>query len=88
MIPPLRSLFAVAFLSLELVPVAAMGGVWFLTASGDLMERAVSSRSLRQNVPWEHYNMLPREEREWMDARMKDAGVTIEQVASGLRTRC
>jgi len=38
----------------------------------------------RQNVPLEHYNMLPREEREWMDARMKDAGVTIEQVASGL----
>jgi len=42
----------------------------------------------RQNVPWEHYNMLPREEREWMDARMKDAGVTIEQVHPGFRTRC
>ena len=41
----------------------------------------------RQNVPWEHYNMLPREEREWMDARMKNAGVTIEQVASGLSYR-
>ena len=67
--------------------VAAMGGILVLNDSGELMVRAISSRSPSQRNNREHFQTVPAEEQGWFRARMKDAGVTKEQLESDLSYR-
>lgn len=67
--------------------VAAMGGVLHINERGQLKVRAVSSRSPRQSTEWDHFRTVPKEEQALLLKRMKEAGVTLEQVENDLSYR-
>lgn len=66
---------------------AAMGGIYFLDQVGNLAEVAISSRSPSQRNVRGHYKTVTQPERDWIDARVKLAGATIEQVEKDVSYR-
>lgn len=66
---------------------AAMGNVSYIDESGKLAGIPVSLESPAQRLVRGHYNTLTPDEQRWIDARMRDAGSSIEAVQRSLSHR-
>lgn len=60
--------------------IAAMGGVMYIDDAGSISNLAISASSPKQREQRQHYNTLSSDEQALILSRLKDAGVTLEQV--------
>lgn len=60
--------------------IAAMGGIMYLDDQGDIANLAISASSPKQRELRQHFNTLSGDEQTLVLSRLKDAGVTLEQV--------
>lgn len=67
--------------------VAAMGKIIFVDEFGEVFDIPISERSPMQRDLRQHYRTLAPEERAFIDKRIKEVGVTLEQLEKDLSYR-
>lgn len=69
------------------IMAAAMGKVMYVNEAGDMATIAVSKESPARHEDRGHFRTVPRIEQDFIEARIKEAKLTIEQVESDLSFR-
>ena len=67
--------------------IAAMGGVMLVRDDGEVSSIAISSSSPRQRELRDHYSTLIDSEKDLVQQRIREAGVTLEQLQTDLSYR-